>query len=229
MNIAIIPARIGSKRIVKKNIKLFNGSPMISFVIKESLKSGLFDKIIVSTDSDEIKKISEQYGATCPFTRPKNISDDFTPTVPVIDHAIRFCEENFNWNIDNVCCIYPCAPFLLKSDLEIGLKLLDGSTKDYVFPIAEFNSSIYRSLKIKEKNNLVSVFPENILERTQNLDKAYYDVGQFYWGRKSSWLKNDKIHSSSEGIIIPSWRAVDIDTPDDWKRAELLFNLLEKE
>ena len=229
MNIAIIPARIGSKRIIKKNIKLFNGSPMISYVINVCLNSDLFDKIIVSTDSDEIKNISEQFGAICPFTRPENISDDFTPTVPVIRHAIKFCEKEFNWNIDNVCCIYPCAPFLLRSDLEEGLRLLKETERDYVFPVTEFNSSIYRALKIDDKNNLIPVFPENILKRTQNLSKSYYDVGQFYWGKKSSWLKNDKIHNSSQGIIIPSWRAVDIDTTDDWKRAELLFDLLKKE
>ena len=152
-----------------------------------------------------------------------DISDDITPTVPVIKHAIKFCEKELNWSIVNVCCVYACAPFLLKSDLELGLKLLKETQKDYVFPITEFSSSIYRSFKVNKYNHIEPIFPENILERTQNFDQSYYDVGQFYWGKKKSWLTNERIHSSSEGIIIPQWRALDIDTLLDFTIAKFLM------
>lgn len=226
MNLAIIPARGGSKRIKKKNSKSFFGEPMISRAIKTCFDSNLFSKVVVSTDDDQIKKLSEKSGASVPFIRPKNLSDDITPTVPVVRHAIEYCENNLGWNIENVCCVYPCTPFLMPADLVEGFNRLNTSSSDFIFPVAEYSSSIFRSLKVDGKYKATPTFQENILKRTQDLDKAYYDLGQFYWGKNFLWKSSDKIHMAASVIIIPSNRAIDIDTEEDWNKAESLFRVL---
>ncbi len=226
MNIAIIPARIGSKRIKKKNIKLFFDKPLISYSIDLAKKSKLFDNIIVSTDDNEIKDISKEYGAEVPFLRPKNLSDDFTPTLPVISHAINEC-LNLGFNFKNVCCIYPTAPFVTISDLLSSFKLLNENKDYFCFPITEFPSSIFRSMTLYDKFKVKLLYPENEQKRTQDLKIAYYDCGQFYWGTKFKWLNSKKVHSNGMGYIIPNWRVIDLDTEEDWKRAELLKKLTE--
>ena len=227
MKIAVIPARGGSKRIPRKNIKLFRGKPMITYAIECAKRSGLFDRIIVSTDDDEIAKISLEGGAEIPFIRPKDLADDLTPTVPVIAHAISAC-ENSGGRIEYACCIYPCTPFMRESDLILGLDLLKNSNADYCFPVAEYPSSIQRAMR-KLENGLMSPFyPEFELTRTQDLELAFYDVGQFYWGSQTSWKTKYKLHSDSIGLSIPGWRVVDIDTLDDWTRAEYMYDVLEK-
>ena len=226
--IAIIPARGGSKRIPRKNIKTFSGKPIIAYAIKAAQDSRLFDRIIVSTDDDEIAEISLQHGAEIPFLRPLELADDFTATVPVIAHAIKACEQ-IGWDFESVCCIYPCTPFILSSDLENSYLLLEKSKVDYIFPIAEFPSPIQRAFQLGDNRENILFYPNFELTRTQDLVKAYFDVGQFYWGKKSSWLNNSRIHSSSIGIEIPTWRAIDIDTMEDWKRAEMLFLALSKD
>ena len=181
MNIAIIPARGGSKRINKKNIKNFNGKPMIFWAIKAASESCLFNKIIVSTDSVEIAEIAK-FGAEIPFIRPDNISDDFSPTIDVIAHAIESIKDKDQ--LEYACCIYPCSPFLQKEDLKKAYNLLIKSNADYVYPVTEFPHPPQRSLKMNEENNLSFTYPENEMKRTQDLEILYHDAGQFYWGKK---------------------------------------------
>jgi pseudaminic acid cytidylyltransferase len=225
MNIAIIPARGGSKRIPRKNIRLFAGKPMIAHAIIAAKASGLFDHVVVSTDDAEITRIANEWGAETPFVRPLALADDHTPTVPVIAHAITACEA-LGWNIDRACCIYPGVPFIQVDDLRSALELLETSGADYAFPITDFPSAIQRALKRNSASRVSPFYPEHELTRTQDLEPAFHDAGQFYWGTRQAWLDNPRIHSSSAGLVIPNWRVVDIDTPDDWQRAEIFHRAL---
>jgi pseudaminic acid cytidylyltransferase len=225
MNIAIIPARGGSKRIPRKNIKMFAGKPMIAHAITAAKMSGLFDRIVVSTDDNEITGIAKEWGAETPFLRPSELADDHTLTVPVIAHAIVACEA-LGWQVDLACCIYPGVPFIQTNDLRAALDLLKHSQMDYCFPVTEFPSAIQRALKRSENGQLSPFFPEFELARTQDLEPAYHDAGQFYWGSKQAWMTNPRIHSSGAGLTIPNWRVVDIDTPEDWLRAELFHRAI---
>ena len=227
MNIAIIPARGGSKRIPRKNIKIFAGKPMITYAIEAAKNSGLFEHIIVTTDDQEIANIALDLGAEVPFMRPSDISDDYTPTVPVIAHAINEC-QNLGWKIENACCIYANVPLIEVEDLKEGFLKLHGSDADYSFPIAEYPSAIQRALKKMPDDKMTPFNSDFELTRTQDLETAYYDAGQFYWGSSKSWLSNEKIHSSSVGHLIPSWRVIDIDTESDWKRAEYMYDSINK-
>lgn len=228
MDLAIIPARGGSKRIPRKNIKPFAGKPMIAHAITAAKASGLFAHVVVSTDDDEIARIAANWGAEIPFTRPPELADDQTPTVPVIAHAITSCEA-LGWQTERICCIYPGVPFIQKDDLRAALKLLEKTGADYCFPITEFPSAIQRALKRSKTGHLAPFYPEFELARTQDLEPAYHDAGQFYWGRREAWLNNMRILSSGVGLTIPNWRVVDIDTPDDWQRAELFHQALHYE
>ena len=225
MNLAIIPARGGSKRIPRKNIKSFSGKPMIQYAIEAANEAEIFDKIIVSTDDDEISQIAVTLGAEVPFTRPMDLSDDHTPTVPVIRHAIQQM-KSIGWNIEFVCCIYPAVPFIDSADVVLALNRVKTHSDRFCFPVAEFSSSIFRSLKMEEDGKLSSFFPENELTRTQDLSAAYFDVGQFYWGHSDLWEAGNNLHSCGIGVEIPSSRAIDIDTDNDWQRAEMLFKAL---
>lgn len=220
--IAIIPARGGSKRIPRKNIKLFAGQPMISYAIRIAIESDLFDHVVVSTDDDDIADIARKFGAAVPFTRPTELSDDETATVPVIVHAINTCTEQ-GWAFDSVCCIYPCVPFLKTHDLLDSLQLFNSSKAQFCLPIVEFPSAIQRALAMNAQGLVTPYFPENELTRTQDLTTAYHDAGQFYWGSLESWRTNTRIHSDAVGYPMPSSRAIDIDTVDDWTKAELLI------
>ncbi len=221
MNLAVIPARGGSKRIPRKNIKTFGGKPMIAYAIAAARSSGLFDHVLVSTDDEEIAAIANVWGAETPFVRPEELANDYTTTVPVVAHAIQAC-AGLGWHFSNVCCIYPSVPFIEVSDLLGAFNRLNACDVDYCFPVTEFPSAIQRALKQGTDGVVQPFYPEFELTRTQDLELAYYDVGQFYWGHKDAWLSNPKIHSSSAGYVIPSWRVVDIDTPADWDRAERL-------
>lgn len=225
MNIAIIPARGGSKRIPRKNIKEFAGKPMIAYAITAAKQAGLFEHIIVSTDDQQIAEQAEEWGAEIPFMRPGELADDHTATVPVIAHAITQCKAQ-GGNAEYVCCIYPAVPFLQVDDLSLSLQYLKQSDADFCFPITEFPSAVQRALKRSQQGKLEPFYPEYELTRTQDLEPAYYDAGQFYWGKADAWLQNPKIHSEGIAYVIPSWRVVDIDTPDDWKRAELMYKVL---
>ncbi|MGZ8221957.1 MAG: pseudaminic acid cytidylyltransferase [Methylobacter sp.] len=227
MNIAIIPARGGSKRIPRKNIKPFNGKPMLAYAIEAARGSGLFDHIVVSTDDQEITDIATEWGAKTPFVRPAELANDYTATVPVVAHGIQACRA-LGWEFDYACCIYPGVPFIQINDLQEALALLTQSAADYSFPVTEFPSAIQRALKRSNDGRMQPFHPEFELVRTQDLEPAYHDAGQFYWGRAEAWLQNPKIHSGGIGYVIPNWRVVDIDTPEDWLRAEALFKALQR-
>jgi pseudaminic acid cytidylyltransferase len=224
MRLAVIPARGGSKRIPRKNIRPFAGKPMIAYAIEAAQRSGLFDRIVVSTDDAEIAAISKGYGADVPFTRPPELADDHTATVPVIAHAIRACEA-LGWGAEQVCCIYPGVPFLQEQDVRAALAVLEEGG-DYAFPVVAFPSAIQRALRREADGTARPFFPEHAGTRTQDLPPAYHDAGQFYWGRAPAWLEGRNIHLHGRTIILPEWRVVDIDTPDDWERAELLYRAL---
>ena len=227
MNIAVIPARGGSKRILRKNIKPFAGKPMIAHAIGAASASELFEHIVVSTDDEEIAQVARDCGAETPFMRPADLADDHTPTVPVISHTISACEA-LGWKIDRVCCIYPCVPFLRPVDLSNALKIFCSSQTDYCFPVTEFPSAIQRALKRNNDGKLSPFYPENEASRTQDLEPAYHDAGLFYWGARDAWLNNPSIHSSSIGVVMPNWCVVDIDTPNDWSRAEMIRHAFAK-
>ena len=225
MNIAIIPARGGSKRIPRKNIKDFCGKPMIAWAIDTAIKSSLFDHIIVSTDDEEIASIAMVHGAEAPFLRPLELSDDMTPTVPVVAHAVQEC-INLGWNVDYVCCIYPCVPFLVVDDLKKSFDILNDGNVNFIYPVAEYAHPIQRAMRQLKNAEMEFFSPQFELTRTQDLEKSYHDVGQFYWGMASSWLSHKKMHTDGLGMRIPNWRVIDIDNFDDWKRAELIFKAL---
>jgi len=226
VRIAIIPARGGSKRIPRKNIRLFAGKPMISYAISAALTSGLFDRVVVSTDDAEIAEISKSLGADVPFARPADLSDDHTPTVPVIAHAIRQCQM-IGLDPAAVCCIYPGVPFIRASDLAEAFQLLlkrDGA--GYTFPVTPFPAAIQRALR-RSSDGIVEPFDSRYVNaRTQDLEPAYHDAGQFYWGGVSAWLGGLCIHAHGAAIVLPEWRVVDIDTEDDWRRAEIIFGAI---
>jgi len=222
MSIAIIPARGGSKRIPRKNIKLFAGKPMIAHAISAASASGLFEHIVVSTDDEEIAAIARESGAETPFVRPSDLANDHTTTVPVIAHGIQACRA-MGWEFEHVCCIYPGVPFIRIEDLKGALALLLEGGADYCFPVTEFPSAIQRALKRQPDGKMQPFYPQFETTRTQDLEPAYHDAGQFYWGKSWAWLQNPRIHSGGIGYVIPNWRVVDIDTPEDWLRAEAMY------
>lgn len=228
-SIAIIPARGGSKRILKKNIKHFLGKPIIEYSINAALESKLFDRILVSTDDEDIAKLSTELGAEVPFIRPKQFSDDFTTTSDVIQHCIEWLEINSEKSYDAFCCIYATAPFIRPTDLIESHEIFKSGKWDYVFPATAYSYPIQRSFKKRVDGSIEMNYPEHFSSRSQDLSKTYYDSGQFYWGRKQAWLEKRKIFSNNSAIIeLPSYRVQDIDTIEDWERAELLYKLLKE-
>ncbi len=225
MNIAVIPARGGSKRIPRKNIKQFSGKPMIAWAISIALESNLFDEVIVSTDDDEIAGVARSWGAKTPFVRPENLADDITPTVPVVAHAITAC-SNLGWEIEYACCIYPCVPFLQVTDLVDALNILLDCNADFVYPVTEYAHPVQRSMRRLPSGKMQFYSPKFELTRTQDLEKSYHDAGQFYWGKVAAWLDHKKMHTDGLGMPIPNWRVVDIDSEDDWIRAAKIFQSL---
>ncbi len=223
MNIAIIPARGGSKRIPRKNIKNFHGKPLIAYSIEAAIASQCFDRIIVSTDDLEIAEVARKYGAEVPFIRPKDISNDFATTLDVMQHALTWCKEA-EIEIENVCCIYATAPFLQPEYIKQGLDSLLIHGVSYTFSVTSFPFPIQRAIKL-DSNDKVNMFqPEHLNTRSQDLEEAYHDAGQFYWGKREAYMKGEVIFSEkSKAIIIPRNLTQDIDTEEDWKFAELLF------
>ncbi|WP_257264245.1 pseudaminic acid cytidylyltransferase [Endozoicomonas sp. ONNA2] len=229
MNIAIIPARGGSKRIPRKNIKLFYGKPMIAWSIEAALKSECFDRVIVSTDDNEIADISKEWGADTPFIRPESLSDDYTGTGAVVKHSIEWLQSKGD-NVGYVCCIYATAPFISASDLKKGEALIKQNTNDFVFAATTFPFPIQRAIKLDDAGRVSMFQPEHFLTRSQDLTEAWHDVGQFYWGTASAWAENLPIFKAQSSIVeIPRFRAQDIDTEDDWLRAEVMYQILEKQ
>ena len=227
MDIAIIPARGGSKRIPRKNIKEFYGKPMIAWAIERAKASGLFQHVIVSTDDEEIAAVARAWGAETPFIRPAVLSDDHSPTAPVIAHAIKALEVQ-GFHSQNACCIYPCVPFLAVADLILAKKISSTSDENFVYPVSEYAHPIQRAMRISQTGKMEFLSAEYELTRTQDLETTYHDAGQFYWGKVSAWVSGAKLHSTGVGLPIPKWRVVDIDDEQDWLRAELLFDTFNK-
>ena len=226
MNICIIPARGGSRRIPGKNIKQFHGKPMIAWSIEAAIKSECFDRIICSTDDEEIATVAKRYGAEIPFLRPKSLSDDYTATTAVISHAIEFLQKN-ETGIDLVCCIYATAPFIQSEDIKKSLKQIKKENTDYCFSVTNYSFPIQRSIRIRKEKRCEMFQPEMYNKRSQDLEEAYHDAGQFYWGKTSAWVENTGIFlQNSSPYILPRYRVQDIDVEEDWVRAELMFSML---
>lgn len=226
MKIAIIPARGGSKRIPRKNIKEFYGKPMIAWSIEAAKVSGLFDHIFVTTDDIEIAEVAKQWGAEVPFMRPAELSNDYAGTTEVIIHATQWVLDQGH-NLEAVCCIYATAPFIQVADLKRGLDVLESGDWAYTFAATDYAAPIFRSFKQTTDEGIEMFFPEHFDKRSQDLPIALHDAGQFYWGRPDEWIKGLRIfdrHSSP--ILIPRWRVQDIDTEDDWYRAEIMLDTI---
>jgi N-acylneuraminate cytidylyltransferase len=227
LRIAVLPARGGSKRIPRKNVRPFCGRPMIAWPIDAARASGLFEHIIVSTDDPEIAEVAHGLGAEMPFMRPAELADDHTGTIPVIAHTVRWAKEQ-GWAVEAVCCIYPTAPLISPDDLAEGLRLLDEGTHDFVLTATDFASPIFRAFRETAEGGLEMFFTEHFHSRSQDLSRALHDAAQFYWGRPDAWLSAKMLFGArSRALLIPRWRVQDIDTPEDWARAEALFRSLD--
>lgn len=228
MNVAVIPARGGSKRIPRKNIKEFCGRPMIAWPIEVAKESGLFEHIIISTDDEEIAEVAKSYGAEVPFIRPNELSDDYTGTTEVIAHAVSWMYEE-GLEPDAICCIYATSVFLTVNDLKKGFEALSKGEWQYAFSVTDYEYPIFRSFKENSNGGVEMFFPEHFETRSQDLPIALHDAAQFYWGKPNAWFeKLNLFENHSFPVKLPRWRIQDIDTEDDWKRAEILFNHINK-
>lgn len=224
--IAVIPARGGSKRVPQKNIREFCGKPMLAWPIAAAQASGCFDEIIVSTDDSTIRAVAESLGAWVPFVRPPELSDDLTPTTPVIKHATDWCLEHLS-DVTHVCCIYATAPFLSAASVSRGLEALMASGSDYAFSVTSYAFPIQRALRLDDQNRTEMFNPEHFTTRSQDLETAWHDAGQFYWGTVEAWTQQRPIFSTrSTAIVLPRYRVQDIDTWEDWEFAEKIFKAL---
>lgn len=223
-SICIIPARGGSKRIPKKNIKSFFDKPIISYAIDAALRSNLFDDIIVSTDSYEIAEIARKLGASVPFMRTEKNSNDFATTYDVLEEVLVELKK-INRVYKYVCCLYPCVPLLDYNLLKKSFKSLISNKFDTVFPVIPFSYPIQRALDFK--NGKVSLINDkNLNTRTQDIETKFHDAGQFYWCNIDNLLINKKIiNSNSGGIILSELEVQDIDSVTDWKLTELKYKL----
>jgi pseudaminic acid cytidylyltransferase len=223
MNLCVIPARGGSKRIPRKNIKPFCGKPMIAWSIEAAEASTCFDRIIVSTDDEEIAEVAKSYGAEVPFMRPNELAEDYASSTDVITHAIIWSKGCFR-PPSNVCCIYATAPFVQAGDIKRGLEMLKNTNAAYAFSVTTFAFPIQRAIRITKEQRVEMFQPEHYETRSQDLEEAWHDAGQFYWGRSSAWLEGKPIFSRDAAPVpLPRYRVQDIDTLEDWQRAEFLF------
>jgi N-acylneuraminate cytidylyltransferase len=222
-NVAIIPARGGSKRIPRKNLLPFDGVPMIVRSIRTALESGLFDQVVVSTDDAEIADVARTQGAQVPFLRPAELADDFTGTAAVIVHALQQLPA-----FDYACCVYATAPLLQAHYLRQGIELLEQHPdKSFAFSVCSFGFPVQRALTLDGQGALKALYPEFRHTRSQDLPEAFQDAGQFYWGRSEAWLRGEAVYSpASLPVVLPRHLVQDIDTPEDWKRAEYLYAAL---
>jgi pseudaminic acid cytidylyltransferase len=225
--VAIIPARGGSKRIPRKNIKIFHGKPLIAYSIEVALKSGLFDKVIVSTDDEEIAIIAREYGAEVPFLRPKKLSDDFTGTGDVIQHVLAKINKDNKY--DYICTIYATAPLLKVKYLLEGYNKLKNTNAINVFSATSMPFPIQRTFKLSDNGRCEMFTPEYYSARSQDLEEAYQDAGQFYWKRLNAESSEIMFGRDSIPIILPRHLVQDIDTQEDWDRAEVMYKVLEEE
>lgn len=222
-SVAIIPARGGSKRVPRKNLLLFDGVPMIVRSIRTAQDCGLFDQVVVSTDDAEIAELALAHGAQVPFLRPAELADDFTGTAAVIVHALQQLPA-----FDYACCVYATAPLLQARFLREGFELLERHPeKAFAFSVCSFGFPVQRALTLDGQGALTALYPEFRNTRSQDLPEAFQDAGQFYWGRSEAWLRGEVLYSpASLPVILPRHLVQDIDTLEDWKRAEYLYAAL---
>ncbi|MDC8830458.1 pseudaminic acid cytidylyltransferase [Alteromonas gilva] len=224
MNIAVIPARGGSKRIKSKNIRAFAGQPLIAYSIQAAKASGIFEDILVSTDSEEIARVAKAMGATGIIERPAALADDFIGTTPVVQHAIKSHQDIEDSPPDYVCCIYATAPFITASSIVEGYsKLVAAKTMKYAFSVTTFPFPVQRAIRMSG-NGVEPVDPGSMACRSQDLEECYHDAGQFYWGTPEAWLGEAGMFAPhSIPVVLPRHMVQDIDTPEDWERAELMY------
>jgi len=226
--VAVIPARGGSKRIPNKNVKDFAGRPIIAHSIDAARNSGLFDRIIVSTDSDQIAEVAVAAGADVPFRRPAELSNDHAGTAPVIVHALDWLKQA-GTPATYACCIYATAPFVRTEDLQRGLETLKTTNVTSVLSVTTFAFPIFRALKIGEDNSLSMFWPENRLKRSQDLPEAFHDAGQFYWVNAEKFMADPNLYSADAlPVILPRYLVQDIDTLEDWETAEYMYRALNR-
>lgn len=227
MNVAIIPARGGSKRIPRKNLRDFCGQPIVAYSVNTAIKSNLFDHVVVSTDDPDIAQLALALGAEVPFVRPVELANDHASTLSVMQHAARACRAS-GWQVKNLCCLYATAPFVEVADLRAGLQLLDPPDQEdlvqYAFAATSFGFPVQRAIRLNSFGAVQPVWPENIPKRSQDLEPLFHDAGQFYWGRASAFEGMLPVFAPhSRALLIPSHRVQDIDTDEDWIRAEWLY------
>ena len=229
MKVAIIPARGGSKRIPRKNVREFCGLPLIAFSILAAKNSDLFDHIIVSTDDEQIRDIANQYGAETPFVRPPELANDHATTVPVINHAVSWVQQHIG-KVDHACCIYATAPFIQAKVMRESYEMLiSRKVGGYVFSATTMPFPIQRTFKVKHDGFVEMFEPHNYFTRSQDLEEAFQDAGQFYWGSADTY-NSEKIFFSTDSMAyaLPRHMVQDIDTLEDWRRAELMYEVLKK-
>ncbi|HCK24544.1 MAG TPA: pseudaminic acid cytidylyltransferase [Bacteroides graminisolvens] len=226
-NLCIIPARGGSKRIPRKNIKPFMGKPIIAYSIEAALKSGLFDEVMVSTDDEEFAEVAKQFGAKVPFMRSAETANDFATTEDVLIEVLDNY-KNLDQEFDNICCLYSTAPFVTSDRLKEAYEKMISDNVDAVFTVVAYSYPIQRCLHVVD-GKISMKWPEYQSARSQDLETIYHDAGQFYFGRveqlrieKDLWMKN------SEPLILPETEVQDLDTMTDWELAEMKFNLLKR-
>lgn len=225
-NLAIIPARGGSKRIPRKNIRNFLGKPIISYSIQSAINSLLFEEVMVSTDDDEIKSVAKFFGASVPFMRSENNSNDFSTTFDVIEEVVNAYKKQGR-EFENICCIYPCAPFLLEKKIKEAHDLLLDQDFDTVFPVIRYGFPIQRSLKINQSGKINFLYPEYALTRSQDLPPSFHDAGQFYWINVKACMNQKMVVTSNTGCLeVSELEAHDIDNEIDWKIAELKYQII---
>jgi N-acylneuraminate cytidylyltransferase len=229
VKIAVIPARGGSKRIPRKNIRAFCGKPIIAYSIAAAQQTGLFDQIVVSTDDEEIAAVARTFGAATPFIRPKEIADDFTGTNAVVKHAITWFGERGN-DVAHACCIYATAPLVQAHFIKEGFEAVARSDAAFAFSVTSYAFPIQRALRIAPGGRVDAIYPEHRMTRSQDLEHAYHDAGQFYWGTARAFLDDLPLFAPhSIGVILPRHLVQDIDTPEDWVRAELMYRAVNGE
>lgn len=223
MKIAVIPARGGSKRIPRKNVRPFAGKPIIAYSISAALESELFEQVLVSTDDEEIAAVAREWGAETPFMRPSILADDHTGTNDVVKHAIGWFRDQ-GVNVEYACCIYATAPFIQPKYLGEGLRRLVESGKSFAFSVTSFPFPIQRAIRITALGTVEAIFPEYVAFRSQDLECAYHDAGQFYWGTAAAFVNGIPMFSNASiPVVIPRYLVQDIDDMEDWYRAELLY------
>jgi len=227
VNLVVIPARGGSKRIPRKNIRPFRGRPMIAWSIEAARAAGCFDRILVSTDDEQIAAVARSHGAEVPFLRPAHLADDHATTQAVVMHAVQWCEQQ-GLAAQAVCCLYATAPFVQPADLAAGAQLLQQApASSFVFTVTSFPFPIQRAIRIDAAGRSAMFQPEHFNTRSQDLEEAFHDAGQFYWARPQAWESSQIIFDDGLPIILPRCRVQDIDTEEDWIQAELMHQLME--